>query len=109
MLAPGSCAPLRAPGLPQSMNRLPAMLLAAAALMLAALHVHPADMTKTLRVAFAVDVTGFDPQVTQDLYSSYIERAVFDPLLTYDHLARPYKIVPNTAAALPEVRDGGRT
>ncbi|MEP7083144.1 MAG: ABC transporter substrate-binding protein, partial [Betaproteobacteria bacterium] len=68
-----------------------------------------ADMSKTLRVAFPVDVTGFDPQVTQDLYSAYVERAVFDPLLTYDHLQRPYRLVPNTAAALPEVRDGGRT
>lgn len=29
-----------------------------------------ADMGKTLRVAFAVDVTGFDPQVTQDVYSA---------------------------------------
>jgi ABC-type transport system substrate-binding protein len=66
-------------------------------------------MKKTLRVAFAVDVTGFDPQVTQDIYSSYIERAIFETLLTYDHFARPYKLVPNTAAALPEVRDGGRT
>ena len=68
-----------------------------------------ADMSKTLRVAFPVDVTGFDPQVTQDLYSGYIERSVFDTLLTYDHLVRPYQLVPNTAAALPELRDGGRT
>jgi ABC-type transport system substrate-binding protein len=66
-------------------------------------------MSKTIRVAFPVDVTGFDPQVTQDLYSSFIERSVFDTLLTYDHLARPYQLVPNTAAALPEVKDGGRT
>ena len=29
-----------------------------------------ADMNKTLRVAFPVDITGFDPQVTQDLYSA---------------------------------------
>ena len=68
-----------------------------------------ADVSKTLRVAFPVDVTGFDPQVTQDLYSTHIERAIFDPLLTYDHLLRPYQLTPNTAAALPEVRDGGRT
>src|SRR5664279_2113226 len=68
-----------------------------------------ADLSKTIRAGFPVDVTGFDPQVTQDLYSSFIERSVFDTLLTYDYLARPYKIVPNTAAALPEVRDGGRT
>jgi ABC-type transport system substrate-binding protein len=89
------------------MKRRAAGLCAALFLLVAA--AHGADMTKTLRVAFAVDVTGFDPQVTQDVYSSYIERAVFETLLTYDHLARPYKLIPHTAAALPEVRDGGRT
>jgi len=68
-----------------------------------------ADMNKTLRVAFPVDVTGFDPQVTQDVYSGYIERALFDTLYVYDYLARPYRLVPATAAALPEIRDGGRT
>ena len=68
-----------------------------------------ADVAKTLRVAFPVDITGFDPQVTQDVYSQYIERAIFEPLLAYDYLARPYKLVPSIAAALPEIRDGGRT
>jgi ABC-type transport system substrate-binding protein len=68
-----------------------------------------ADMGKTLRVAFPVDVTGFDPQVTQDVYSGYIERALFDTLYVYDYLARPYRLIPATAAALPEIRDDGRT
>ena len=68
-----------------------------------------ADMTKSLRVAFPVDITGFDPQVTQDIYSGYVERAIFEPPLAYDHLARPYKLIPNTAEALPEVTDGGKT
>ena len=30
-----------------------------------------ADMSKTLRVAFLVDVTGFDPQAMSDAYSGY--------------------------------------
>ncbi len=70
---------------------------------------HAADPPTALRVAFAVDITGFDPQATQDVYSSYVQRNIFDPLLTYEHLARPYRLAPNTAAALPELRDGGRT
>ncbi|MEO8135015.1 MAG: hypothetical protein ABI831_13660 [Betaproteobacteria bacterium] len=85
------------------------ILIALAAAAWLAAGVGAADMGKTLRVAFVVDVTGFDPQATQDLYSSYIERAIFDPLLTYDYLVRPYRLTPNTAAALPEIRDGGRT
>ena len=34
---------------------------------------------------------------------------LFEPLLTYDYLARPYRLVPGTAAALPEISDDGRT
>ena len=29
--------------------------------------------------------------------------SIFDPLYKYDYLARPFKLVPNTAAALPEI------
>ena len=68
-----------------------------------------ADMSKTLRVAFAVAETGFDPQVTSDIYSSAIISAIVDPLYVYDYFARPVRMVPNTAAALPEVTDEGRT
>ena len=68
-----------------------------------------ADMGKTLRVAFSVAETGFDPQVTSDVYSSAIIGAIIDPLYVYDYFARPVRMVPNTAAALPEVTDEGRT
>ena len=66
-------------------------------------------MAKTLRVAFPVAETGFDPQATADLYSWSVLRAIVDPLYVYDYFARPVRLVPNTAAALPEVTDGGRT
>ena len=68
-----------------------------------------ADMGKTLRVAFPVAETGFDPQVTSDVYSSAIISAIVDPLYVYDYFARPVRMVPNTAAAMPEVTDAGRT
>ena len=61
-----------------------------------------ADPAKTLRVTFPIAETGFDPQATSDYYSSHVERAIFDPLYEFDYLARPYKIVPNTAAAMPD-------
>ena len=61
-----------------------------------------ADPNKVIRVAFRVAETGFDPGVTSDLYSNYVNRALFDPLFKYDYLARPHRIVPNTAAAMPE-------
>ncbi len=68
-----------------------------------------ADMDKTLHVAFVAPENGFDPQASSDLYSNFVNRAMFDPLYRYDHLARPYKIVPNTAAALPEISADGLT
>jgi len=68
-----------------------------------------ADMAKTLRVAFPVAETGFDPQATADGYSWAVIRAIIDPLYVYDYFARPVRMVPNTAAALPEITDGGRT
>jgi oligopeptide transport system substrate-binding protein len=66
------------------------------------------DPAKTLRVTFPVAETGFDPQATSDYYSSHVERAIFDPLYEFDYLARPYKIIPNTAAAMPDISADGR-
>jgi len=56
-----------------------------------------------LRVAIPVAETGFDPQAAGDAYSNYINRVIFDALYKYDYLARPFKLVPNTAAALPDI------
>jgi ABC-type transport system substrate-binding protein len=67
-----------------------------------------ADPAKTLRVTFRAAETGFDPARVSDYYSGQVIGAIFEPLLTYDYLARPARIVPNTARALPEVGEGGR-
>ncbi len=58
---------------------------------------------KVLRYAFRVAETGFDPAQVNDFYSSTVVANIFDAPLTYDFLARPAKIVPNTAVALPEI------
>lgn len=68
-----------------------------------------ADAPHTLHVAFPVAETGFDPQALGDAYSFYVCDAIFDTLYTYDYFARPVRLVPNTAQALPEITDGGRT
>ena len=61
------------------------------------------DSRKTLRYTFPVAETGFDPAQVTDLYSNQIIAAIFDPPLTYDYLAKPLKLVPNTLVAMPEV------
>jgi ABC-type transport system substrate-binding protein len=66
-------------------------------------------MGKVLRVSFPVAETGFDPQAAGDIYSNSVNRAIFDCLFKYDHLARPLKLLPNTAAALPDISADGKT
>lgn len=58
---------------------------------------------KTLRVCFLAPETGFDPAQVQDQYSITVNLHIFDAPLRYDYLARPARLIPNTAAALPEV------
>jgi oligopeptide transport system substrate-binding protein len=68
-----------------------------------------ADMTKVVRDVFPAAESGFDPAAAHDLYSAEIEQAIFETLYTYDYLARPSKVVPLTAEALPVITDDGRT
>ncbi|MCK6423342.1 MAG: bicyclomycin resistance protein, partial [Aquabacterium sp.] len=67
-----------------------------------------AQAPKVLRYAFPVAETGFDPAQISDLYSRTVAAGIFEAPLTYDYLARPARIVPQTAAALPEITDEGR-
>jgi ABC-type transport system substrate-binding protein len=64
---------------------------------------------KVLRYAFRVAETGFDPAQVNDLYSRTVTPHIFEGLYGYDHLARPAKIRPLTADALPEVSADFRT
>ena len=64
---------------------------------------------KIFRYAFQVAETGFDPAQTSDLYSATVEANLFDAPYKYDYLARPVKVRPNLAEALPEISDNFRT
>ncbi|HTP46519.1 MAG TPA: ABC transporter substrate-binding protein [Casimicrobiaceae bacterium] len=94
-------------------RRLPPVVLAAAmgltASALAPQLAAGADPGKVLHLEFEVAETGFDPCKVQDYYSFVVNEGIFDSLLTYDYLARPAKLVPRAAEALPEVRDQART
>lgn len=68
-----------------------------------------ADAAKTLRYAFEVAETSFDPQRVSDVYSGIVNNALFDPPLVYDYLARPAKLIPNTLVAMPTVSSDGLT
>jgi peptide/nickel transport system substrate-binding protein len=62
---------------------------------------------KVFRYAFQIAETGFDPAELSDLYSSNLIANIFDPPLTYDFLARPAQLVPNTLVAMPEITENG--
>jgi ABC-type transport system substrate-binding protein len=85
------------------------MFHAAAALVLAAsVGASAADPAKVLRIALPRAETGFDPAQASEIYSGAVIAAIMEPLLTFDYLARPVKVVPLTAEALPDVVDAGK-
>src|SRR3954451_16402193 len=91
------------------MNLQQLLRIAALALATVATAAPAADMNKVIRHVFPVAETGFDPQAISDLYSGTVVQAVFETLLTYDYLARPSKLIPLTAEALPQISDEGKT
>jgi len=67
-----------------------------------------ADPNKVLRIA-SNDITSLDPQQPTDLYSTRVATSIFEGLYQFDYFATPARVVPNTAEAMPEVTDAGRT
>ena len=63
---------------------------------------------KVLRYAFEVAESSLDPAKVNDFYSKALIGNVFEGLLAYDHLARPVKLKPWTAEAMPQHSDDYR-
>ena len=85
-------------------------LLAGSAAWAAAGSARPAGATAgTLRVAFRAPETGFDPLAIGDENSNRVASVIFESPLTYDYLARPVKLRPLTALALPEIAADSKT
>lgn len=80
--------------------------LIAAAFLAAAATVGSAQQ-KVLRTQFRTAETGFDPQQRDDRYSVGVMENIFEPLLTYDYLARPVRLVPLTASEVPQAEENG--
>lgn len=68
-----------------------------------------ADPDKVIHTVFEASDDGFDMVRTQNYYSGWVADAIFETLLTYDYLARPAKLVPNTAESMPEISADGKT
>jgi ABC-type transport system substrate-binding protein len=61
---------------------------------------------KVVRMAFRAVETGFDPQRVDDLYSTAVNTEIFEPLLRFDYLARPVRLIPLVAESVPEPQEG---
>src|SRR5688572_396573 len=83
--------------------------IAAGSLAAVALAAHAADANKVLRFAFQNAESSFDPAIYQDVSAGMVVDQILDPMLAYDYLARPVKLVPNTLEAMPEVSSDGMT
>ena len=68
-----------------------------------------ASAQKILRYAFPIAETGFDPAYITDLYSRTVAAGIFEAPLEFEFLAKPTRVRPNTAAAMPEVSADYRT
>jgi ABC-type transport system substrate-binding protein len=69
---------------------------------------HDAPPAEVLRYAFLIAETSLDPVKVNDTYSRTVTPHIFEALYAYDPLARPVKIRPLTAAAMPEVSEDFR-
>lgn len=85
-------------------------VLALSSLMLFASCTKKVDTTeKVLNLAVTAEVKGMDPIYSNDKYSSNEVARVYEGLLEYHYLKRPYTLVPNLAESLPVVSADGLT
>jgi ABC-type transport system substrate-binding protein len=68
----------------------------------------PAAEKKVLRLLFGQAETSFDPARISDLYSRAVTSHIFEAPYVYDMLARPTRVRPLTAAAMPDVSEDFR-
>jgi ABC-type transport system substrate-binding protein len=71
--------------------------------------VTPSAEPKTLRYAFEIAETGFDPVEISDAYSRAITTNIFDTPLRFAYLAAPGTIEPSSADGMPEMSSDFRT
>jgi ABC-type transport system substrate-binding protein len=76
---------------------------------LLALALPAAAADKTLRLQMLADVESLDPARAGSLSSLNTIAPLYHQLLTYDYLARPIRMIPYAAEALPQVSADGRT
>lgn len=65
------------------------------------------DKLKVLNLVVAAKVKGMDPIYSNDRYSSNEVARVYEGLLEYHYLKRPFQLIPNLAESMPKVSENG--
>lgn len=68
-----------------------------------------ADPAHTLRLSVPAKIKGMDPIFADDLYSGTEVSRVYEGLLQYHYLKRPYQLIPSLAEAMPDISKDGKT
>lgn len=64
---------------------------------------------RVLNIVSPAEIKGFDPIMSDDLYSGREIGKIYESLLAYHWLKVPYELVPNLAESMPEVSKDGIT
>ena len=67
------------------------------------------QVENTLDLPLIAKIKGMDPIYTNDRYSGKAVGLVYEGLLSYHYLKRPFVLEPNLALSMPEVKDNGLT
>lgn len=67
------------------------------------------EQTESVIYSQTTRIRGLDPATAGEVSSSMAIARIYEGLLQYDYLARPYKVVPALAAAMPEISADGLT
>jgi ABC-type transport system substrate-binding protein len=67
------------------------------------------DKDTTINAVLRANVKGLDPLRANDLYSSTVVAQIFEGLLQYQYLKRPYELAPALADGMPVSSDNGLT
>lgn len=63
----------------------------------------------TVHIPSVAKIKGLDPIYADDLYAGLEVGKVYEGLLQYHYLKRPYELIPNLAEAMPTVSSDGKT
>jgi len=87
--------------------RIPLLAIALGALILNGCTKKELETEKVLHIRTVAQIKGLDPIMSNDLYSSNEAGRVYEGLLQFHYLKRPYELIPQLAESMPTVSADG--